>query len=74
MGFNRGHCGVRVAALERVPVIYTLGTISGRSDMLAMGSAPATVEIDRVLDEVGSLRGVARTEAAIILSTKFERR
>jgi hypothetical protein len=39
-----------------------------------MARAPTTAEIDRVLDEVGSLRGVTRTESSIILSTKFERR
>lgn len=63
-----------IGALEKMPEIFALWTVSGRSDLLAMARAPTTVEIDRVLDEVGSLRGVTRTESSIILSTKFERR
>jgi DNA-binding Lrp family transcriptional regulator len=63
-----------IAALERMPEIQALWTVSGRSDLLAMARAPTTAEIDRVLDEVGAIRGVTRTESSIILSTKFERR
>lgn len=63
-----------IAALEQMPEISALWTVSGRSDLLAMARAPTTADVDRVLDEVGSLRGVTRTESSIILSTKFERR
>lgn len=63
-----------IAALEKMPEIYALWTVSGRSDLIAMARARSTTEIDRVLDDVGAIRGVTRTESSIILSTKFERR
>jgi DNA-binding Lrp family transcriptional regulator len=63
-----------ISALERMPAITALWTVSGRSDLVAMARTGSTAEIDQVLDEVGSLRGVTRTESSIILSTKFDRR
>ena len=63
-----------IRALEKMPAITALWTVSGRSDLVAMARAGSTAEIDQVLDEVGSQRGVTRTESSIILSTKFDRR
>ncbi|MBI1733165.1 MAG: Lrp/AsnC family transcriptional regulator [Gammaproteobacteria bacterium] len=63
-----------IRALEKMPAIASLWTVSGRNDLMAMARAGSTAEIDQVLDEVGSQRGVTRTESSIILSTKFDRR
>lgn len=63
-----------IAALETMPAIAGLWTVSGKSDLIAMARAPTTADIDRVLDEVGSLQGVTRTESSIILTTRFDRR
>jgi DNA-binding Lrp family transcriptional regulator len=63
-----------IRALEKIPAVISLWTVSGRNDLVAMARAGSTAEIDQFLDEVGSLRGVTRTESSIILSTKFDRR
>lgn len=63
-----------IAVLEKMTAIYALWTVSGRSDLLAMARAPTPADIDRILDDIGSIRGVTRTESSIILSTKFDRR
>ncbi|MBI2994282.1 MAG: Lrp/AsnC family transcriptional regulator [Gammaproteobacteria bacterium] len=63
-----------IDALETMPAIAALWTVSGKNDLIAMARAPTTADIDRVLDEVGSLQGVTRTESSIILTTRFDRR
>lgn len=63
-----------MASLETMPAIIALWTVSGRNDLIAMARAPTTAGIDRILDEVGSLQGVTRTESSVVLSTKFDRR
>ena len=63
-----------IKSLEKMGAISALWTVSGRNDLVAMAHAATTADIDRVLDEVGALKGVTRTESSIILSTKFDRR
>ena len=63
-----------IQALERMPYIKALWTVSGRIDLLAEATAPTTEEIDFLLDDVGDIEGVMRTESSVVLSTKFERR
>jgi len=63
-----------IQALERMPYIKALWTVSGRFDLLAEATAPTTEKIDFLLDDVGDIEGVMRTESSVVLSTKFERR
>jgi len=63
-----------IQALERLPYIKALWTVSGRFDLLAEATAPTTEKIDLLLDDVGDIEGVMRTESSVVLSTKFERR
>ena len=63
-----------ISALERMTYIKALWTVSGSFDLLAEATAPSTEDIDQLLDDVGELEGVKRTESSIVLSTKFERR
>lgn len=63
-----------IAALERLPHIKALYTVSGSFDLLAEATAATTEKIDQLLDELGELDGVTRTESSIVLSTKFARR
>lgn len=63
-----------IQALEDMPAIRALWSVSGRADLLAEASAPTTKEIDLLLDDVGDLEGVTRTESSVVLSAKFERR
>lgn len=61
------------AALKRLPGVRRLQSVSGPSDMIATVEAPSVSEMDAVIDEIGALRGVERTNSSIVLSTKFSR-
>ena len=63
-----------IQQLERMPYIKALWTVSGPYDLLAEASAPTTEKIDLLLDDVGDIEGVTKTESSVVLSTKFERR
>lgn len=63
-----------IAALEKLNGIDAVWSVSGRNDLVAIARAATTTDIDRILDEVGALAGVTRTESSVILSTKFDRR
>lgn len=61
------------AALKRLTGVRRLQSVSGPSDMIATVEAPSVSEMDAVIDEIGALRGVERTNSSIVLSTKFSR-
>ena len=63
-----------VRALVRMPQVETLHTVSGKFDLIAQIRALTTDHIDKALDQIGIIEGVTRTESAIILSTKLDRR
>jgi DNA-binding Lrp family transcriptional regulator len=60
-------------ALLRMYQIETLHTVSGKFDFVALIRAASAEELDRVLDLIGAIPGVTRTESAVILSTKLDR-
>jgi DNA-binding Lrp family transcriptional regulator len=62
-----------VAALRKMPAVASLKAISGIYDLAAEVRAETTEEIDRILDEIGKLPGIAHTTSSIVLSTKFSR-
>ena len=43
-------------------------------DIVALVRTPSAQDMDKVLDIVGAIPGVTRTESAVILSTKLDRR
>jgi hypothetical protein len=47
--------------------------ISGAFDCLAFVEAETTDEIDKVLDGIGAIPGVTRTQSSLVLSVKFDR-
>jgi DNA-binding Lrp family transcriptional regulator len=61
------------AALRRMPGVRKLQSVSGPFDMVATVEAGNVTEIDGVIDEIGALPGVERTNSSIVLSTKFDR-
>ncbi len=62
------------AELKTLLQIDALFSVSGKHDLLALASAASTAEMDRLLDKVGQIPGVKRTETAIVLSAKLDRR
>ncbi len=62
-----------IAALQAIPQVRVLHSVSGEVDLIAVAAAASVAEMDAVIDRIGVLDGVERTTSSIILSTKFER-
>lgn len=62
-----------VKALQAIPEVRELHSVSGAFDLVALGMARTVGEIDVLTDRIGALDGVERTTSAIVLATKFER-
>ena len=60
-------------ALRRIPEVRTLHSVSGTFDMVAVAVTESVAEMDRLIDRIGALDGVERTDTAIILSTRIDR-
>ncbi len=56
--------------LRQVKSVYA---ISGDYDLIAILQTETTEELSFVLDEIGNLEGVERTNSSLILETKFTR-
>ncbi|WP_097459609.1 Lrp/AsnC family transcriptional regulator [Mangrovitalea sediminis] len=61
------------SALEQISHVAQLYAVSGEYDLLAIVQAQSLEELSAVLDEIGNLEGVERTNSAVILETKFKR-
>jgi DNA-binding Lrp family transcriptional regulator len=61
------------AALKAIPQVRVLHSVSGDVDLIAVAATASVAEMDEVIDRIGALDGVERTNSSIILSTKFER-
>lgn len=59
--------------LRALPELRELHSVSGASDLIAVLGASGTEDINRAIDDIGSLKGVERTVSAILLSTRFRR-
>lgn len=62
-----------VAALRAIPEVQAVHSVSGAFDLVVGVAAPSIRELDRVLDAIGLLDGVERTQSSVILSTRFQR-
>ena len=62
-----------IRELKSLPAIRGLYAISGAFDYLAIVETPSTHDMDAILDRIGRIEGVARTQTHIALSVKFER-
>jgi DNA-binding Lrp family transcriptional regulator len=61
-------------ALGKLAQIEALHSVAGKFDLVALARTASAEDMDRMLDLVGLIPGVTRTESAIILSTKIDRR
>lgn len=62
-----------IKELKSRPQVTALYAVSGAFDYLATIVGESTQEIDRILDDVGHVAGIERTQTLVILSVKFER-
>ena len=59
--------------LRQIPQISELYAISGEYDLIAVVQAQSTEQLSHLLDEIGNLDWVERTNSSVILETKFRR-
>ena len=59
--------------LQAIPQVKSVFAISGDSDLIAIIKTETTEELSRILDDIGNLEGVERTNSSLILETKFSR-
>ncbi len=59
--------------LKRISQIVDLFVISGEYDLIAVVQAQSLNKLNSVLEEIGNLEGVERTNSSVILATKFKR-
>jgi len=60
----------RLAAL---PELRQLCSVSGVSDYLALLRAESTARLDQLLDEIGAIEGVTRTNTSVVLARRIDR-
>ncbi|WP_250157339.1 Lrp/AsnC family transcriptional regulator [Tianweitania aestuarii] len=62
-----------IAELSTIPQVRTLHSVSGAFDLIAIVAAETVEALDRIIDAVGDLEGVERTQTSVILATKVDR-
>lgn len=62
-----------VAELKSIHHIFAVHTVSGKFDLLIEMGTPDPQTMDHLLDKLGEIPGVIRTESSIILSTRLNR-
>lgn len=60
-------------ALEQISQVSQLYSVSGEYDLIAIVQAQSLEALSAVLDEIGNLEGVERTNSAVVLETRFRR-
>lgn len=61
------------AELRRLPEVRKLYAISGAHDFIAVLVTDSVRSMDVLLDRIGVLEGVDRTQSSIVLSTRIDR-
>jgi len=61
------------AELRRLPEVRKLYAISGKQDLIAVIATDSVRSMDGLLDRIGALEGVDRTQSSIVLSTRIDR-
>lgn len=78
----RAHVGITVmprsgpavvAALQKLPELVQLSSVSGEFDYIAVLQAPSTQRLDALLDAIGQVDGVTRTTTSVVLAVRVDR-
>lgn len=63
-----------VGELEACKEVRSLHAVSGSVDLVALVRCPTPVDLDRLLDHIGTIPGVERTNSSVVLATRIDRR
>ena len=78
----RAHVGITVlprsgpavvAALQQLPELVQLSSVSGEFDYIAVLRADTTARLDVLLDEIGEIEGVHKTTTSVVLALRIDR-
>ena len=73
IAFDPHNGGEVLSKLRILPEVLRAHTTSGRFDMFVEIAAQTTTDLDRILDQIGSAKGVKSSESLIYLTTKLYR-
>jgi DNA-binding Lrp family transcriptional regulator len=59
--------------LQRMPEVRQLCTVSGEFDYVATLRVPSALRLDALIDEIGSLEAVVRTQTSVMLARRIDR-
>lgn len=62
-----------IAEIKTFHNVTSIHTVSGKFDIMVEVGTPDTVAMDKILDRLGEIPGVIRTESSIVLSTRLQR-
>ncbi len=65
--------GLVEVALRKIPEVRSLLSVSGTFDMIAIVQAGSIDRLDALIDSIGLLDGVERTNTSVVLSTRIQR-
>jgi DNA-binding Lrp family transcriptional regulator len=59
--------------LSRLPELRQLCSVSGEFDYIALLQAESTARLDVLLDEIGEIEGVTKTNTSVVLALRVDR-
>jgi DNA-binding Lrp family transcriptional regulator len=59
--------------LAAFPELRQLCSVSGESDYLALLRTESTARLDQLLDEIGTIEGVIKTNTSVVLARRIDR-
>jgi DNA-binding Lrp family transcriptional regulator len=62
-----------VKRLSELPELRQLASVSGEFDYMALLRADTTARLDALLDEIGDIDGVLRTNSSVVLALRVDR-
>ncbi len=62
-----------IKALELMPEVQCCETVSGRFDLMLEVQSQSPDQLDQIVESIGALTGVERTESSIIMRRFFKR-
>jgi DNA-binding Lrp family transcriptional regulator len=65
--------GLVTQRLAALPELQQLCSVSGEFDYLALIGAESTARLDSLLDEIGAMEGVVRTNTSVVLDRRIDR-
>lgn len=65
--------GALIRALERMPEVEGAWAVSGEFDYMVQLRCATTEELDALLDQLGQIEAIKRTQTSVVLSRKIER-